>query len=61
MAGKGLHSPFKSFVSCAPLYGISLVLLGEVKAVTTSPNGDNELPIEAPSFVLALYEQEISI
>ena len=52
MAGKGLSLPFNNFVSCEPLYGISLVLLGELKAATTSPKGDNELPIEAPSLVL---------
>ena len=56
-----LNIPFKSFVSCEPLYGISLVLFGEVKAATTSPNGDNELPIEAPSLVLTLYKQEIRL
>ena len=60
-ASKVLNIPFNSFVSCEPLYGISLVLLGELKAATTSPNGDNELPIEAPSLVLSLYKQEIGL
>ena len=61
MVGKSLSLPFKSFVSCELLYGISLVLLGEVKAATTSAKGDNELPIDVPSLVLSLYKQEIGL